>query len=267
MVATRIDFGALAPADPEREQQVDAARGYLAMLWKNGSSSQTQMFSVEQGRLLAYVELSREEAVDKQYASEWLLNELESVQEAFGAVPSWKILDDEPERFSEANWEGAGALILFTTALDTGSPLRRGDDGDSVAVFRLPVDQQARQDLQHWRAEYSAIDDVWLGCGDLEIPSYKQLVQPTSSLIDAGRTLARTVEGETTLPTYVYLMRYWGRRSEEEGRLCPSCGQEWFVGESDETWLGSFAFRCDLCRLISDLPSTTEDERHARLGE
>ena len=269
MIAARIDFGRLVPDGPQRENQFEAVSSYLDSLWKNGCRAQSYVLSRENEHLLAYVDLSREEALDEQFSTEWTRRSLNEAQEAFGSEITVQILDETPGKTCEATWETAGSLILYTSYGDDGSPVIRGDDGVEVALFRLPLDQETLQDLQYWALCYRSMDVVWILNRDLEVPAYKQLVEPKGCLQQQGRDLAQTIEEKTSLPTYSYLMRFWGRRLEEQeqARVCPSCGEPWFIGESDDSGLRSFPFRCDPCRLVSGLPTVTVDERHARLGE
>ena len=66
-------------------------------------------------------------------------------------------------------------------------------------------------------------DLLQLECGPLEIAAYRELAEPCSALAREGRALAASVEQATGVPTYYYLLRYWGRPSEHD-RPCPGCG-------------------------------------------
>ncbi|MEM6326283.1 MAG: DUF2310 family Zn-ribbon-containing protein [Bacteroidota bacterium] len=268
MVAARVCFGPLSSDPDERERKIDLADGYLAMLFKNGQASQHQMDARENGQHVVYKALTRPDAHEEQFCSEWGRRDREKVVEAFGQPPEWTLLDDEPEEFAKVDWKGAPSLVLYTAWMAENDLIGRGDNGEEVAIYLLPVSDMTREHLVHWGMHYRDLDRVWLGSGDLEIPAYKQLVEPGSTLLQEERRLAREVEDATGLPTYVYLFRYWGRRTNEEARRCPGCGAAWYVGgDREEGYLEGFAFRCDACRLVSEMPSDTTDERHARLGE
>lgn len=53
----------------------------------------------------------------------------------------------------------------------------------------------------------------------------------------------------------------------EAERVCPECGGRWKQKSGEGRGMDWFDFRCEPCRLVSHLASTTEDERHARIGE
>ncbi|MEM1054610.1 MAG: DUF2310 family Zn-ribbon-containing protein [Bacteroidota bacterium] len=268
MVAARVSFGPLSPDPDERERQIDLADGYLAMLFKNGQAGPDQIDARENGQHVVYTALTQPDAHEDRFCSEWSRRDREKVTEAFGHPPRWTLLDDDPEAFAKADWQGAPSLVVCTRWAFENDLIGRGDDGEELAIYLLPVSDQTREHLVHWGMHYRELDLVWLGSGDLEIPAYKQLVEPDSTLMEDGRRLAREVETATSLPTYMYLQRYYGRRTNEEARLCPGCGEAWYVGGDREGgYLEGFAFRCDACRLVSEMPSDTSDERHARLGE
>jgi predicted nucleic acid-binding Zn ribbon protein len=164
---------------------------------------------------------------------------------------------------------------LFTHAFTEESPVCCGDTGRPIPAYLLPVSDQTRRGLYGWAGRYSHHDNIFLDCAALEIAAYKQMADPTSRLSVESRKLCADVEKATGKPTFYYLMRYWGRSSGEEKRLCPLCGRKWRVscdaGAPRETegkkpfW--QFAFRCVRCRLVSHLADCDDNQRYARIGE
>ena len=133
----------------------------------------------------------------------------------------------------------------------------------------LPVAFEHKEQLYFWQRSYYHHDNIWLGSGALEIGAYRQLADPASELAEHGRDLCREIETATGVPTFYYLMRYWGRLKGEEQRLCPGCGTAWRTERSRE-WPGrfwQFDFNCDRCRLVSHLGVSTDGGRHTRIGE
>ncbi len=55
--------------------------------------------------------------------------------------------------------------------------------------------------------------------GAVEIPAYRQLADPNSLLSEDGRRLCREVESRTGIPTFYYLLRYWGRSKDDDERF------------------------------------------------
>ena len=267
MLMSSVDFGPWAPEKAAADEQREAVASYFGSLSRNGQISDDLFYARVGGRCVAHVALARPDAFERQHHSAWGLTHLDRVTAAFSQSPRWTVLEDDTAD-AESTWEGAGALVFYTHLLDKGAPVMRGDDGRGVATYLLPISDDERQALQWWAWAYRAHDEIWMGSSALEIPAYKQMAEPDSALSRDGRDLARAIEAATGLPTYYYLIRYWGRRTGEEDRRCPSCGEPWRVPFDDEArGLRSFPFRCEPCRLVSHDASTTNDERHARLGE
>lgn len=81
------------------------------------------------------------------------------------------------------------------------------------------------------------------------VPRTAQISDETSVLATIGRDLCQQIEQRTHIPTFYYLYRL-GRDEGEYQRKCPCCGGEWKLTEPLHD---IFHFRCDPCRLISNL--------------
>lgn len=76
------------------------------------------------------------------------------------------------------------------------------------------------------------------------------MASPDSQLSTIGRALAAKIETLTGVPTYYYLFRYNGRSlAAEKATKCIVCGGDWVL---EKRW-GDFDFRCDGCRLVSNI--------------
>lgn len=166
-----------------------------------------------------------------------------------------------------SKWKGAPFLYLFTKWCAWCSPVCRGDGKHPVPLFTLPVSEQVKEDLHGWQKSYRGLDVVWMKSGDLEMPAYRQLADPRSDLSEDGRRLCREIEDATGIPTFYYLMRYWGRSKDENDRICPGCGENWKASEHHYgEKFHEFHFKCESCRLVSRVGNST-DGGHARIGE
>jgi predicted nucleic acid-binding Zn ribbon protein len=148
------------------------------------------------------------------------------------------------------------------------SPLRRMEDGTDVPFYQLPLSDEEIEHLFFWNRHYEHHDLVWYDCGTLEMPAYKELAAPDSETSVSGRENCRIIESKTGIPTYYYLKRYFGRKKNEDKRVCPSCGWPWRISEREASkkTKGEFHFLCQKCRLVSDIAPDT-NERYARIGE
>lgn len=266
MILANVIFG--TRRDREREMLEDIAESYLGTLAQLGHLCGPWFLTWTKGRLNAHVLLAAPAAFETRHHTNRTKKEFKEVTTAFGRSPVWKILDDDAKD-RPSTWKGAPFLYLFTDALTWASPVRRGDGGKAVPVFTLPLSEQLKSDLYSWQDRYSDHDNIWIGSGKLEIPAYRQLADPESELAEQGRGICRDIEAATGVPTFYYLMRYWGRSKGEDRRACPGCGGEWKTGSKKESpprfWY--FDFKCDPCRMVSHLGVTTDGGRHTRIGE
>ena len=267
MYLAKVNFGK-SRLRQDRWDIENTAESHLVALLRNGQLCGKYTFGWVRGSLNAYVYLSRPNASDKRFSSEWGKDSLARVSETFGRAPRWTVLEDEaPKRFP--NWTSAPAFYLFTTWTIHNPPIRRMDNGSPIPTYMLPLSDSQKDDVYRWARSYHNHDRIWTDSDVLEIPAYKQLVEPDSELSLYGREICKVIEKATGVPTFYYLHRYWGRKGENKTRLCPSCGKKWRVKDNTE-FPGSFlylVFQCRKCRLVSHAACTDDDARHARIGE
>jgi predicted nucleic acid-binding Zn ribbon protein len=266
MILANIIFGTRRQNDPDQLENV--AESYLGALFHNGQLCGERFLTWTRGRLNAHVLLASRAATEPHHHSRYGKKELKKVTNAFGRAPVWRILDDDAQQ-SPSSWKGAPFLYLFTHAFDWESPVCHGDGKPPIPVFMLPLAFEHKEQLYFWQQSYYHHDNIWLGCGALEVAAYRQMADPESSLAEHGRDLCREIETATGVPTFYYLARYWGRAKGEDQRLCPGCGAPWRTERSRESpgrsW--EFDFKCDRCRLVSHLAVSTDGGRHTRIGE
>lgn len=266
MILANVIFGTGRGA--ERETLEDLAESYLGTLAQLGHLCGPWFLTWTNGRLNAHILLAAAAALEPRHHTKRGKEDLKAVTTAFGKSPVWKILDDDAN-VRPSTCKGAPFLYLFTHAFDWASPVFRGDGKKPVPVFSLPLSEQQKSDLYSWQNGYSDHDKIWIGSGKLEVPAYRQLADPESDLAASGRDLCREIESATGVPTFYYLMRYWGRSRCEDRRPCPGCGKEWQAGrnEGSTSHFWHLDFKCDSCRLVSHRGDTTGGGRLVRIGE
>jgi len=267
MYLARVDFGRNR-LQQDRWDLENAAESYLVALLRNGQICGEYILGWVRGALNAYVHLPRPNAFEKRFCSEWAKDTLAKASEAFNALPRWTVLEDNiPKRFR--SWKSAPALYLYTAWPVHEPPVQRMDNGTPIPSYLLPLSEKQKDEVYSWAYSYRNHDLIWTESGTLEIPAYKQLIEPDSELSSYGRDICKNIEKATGIPTYYYLFRYWGRKGEGKTRLCPSCGKKWRVKDSPKSakpfW--NLLFQCKKCRLVSHAAFTDDDARHARIGE
>ncbi len=266
MILHNVVFGS-ADNQP-REDQERVIQDYLAALLHAGQACGEYFFTWTDSLLNAHILLAGHNAHARRYHSKWGKKKLGEVVRVFGRQPEWTVIDDDaPKR--NTSWRGAPFLLMATDDFDWDSPVCRGDTGRAIPFYTLPIDFKHKEELYSWHRAYRDYDSLWLGCGPLEIPVYKQLALPKSELSQEGRDLCERIEAATGVETYYYLMRYWGRRKGDEKRRCPDCGGAWSrpAAEGNSFRFFDFPFMCKKCRLVSHDAVYDHDERYAHIGE
>lgn len=265
MIAYKVIFGPITKTN--REQAEWLVEDYLSALLHNGQVCGEYYLIVHQGLLCTYINLQGLNANLKEYHCKYGIERLKRITELFDCEPLWECIDDDvPEK--NTDWQNATFLYLYTYMNDWQSPVCRGDNGHPIPIFLLLGEHQRREEIFFWQQEYKTYDQAWMQSGALEKIAYKQLATPDSELAKTGQKICKYIEDVTDIPTYYYVMRYWGRKKNEDARLCPACGQKWSIDtDAEVNVFYNFTFKCDPCRLVSHLAVSYEDERHAIIGE
>jgi len=270
MILANVKFGTLRGR--EKFDLEEAAEAYLSALFTGGQICGVRFLTWIKGKLTAHVLLAAPNAVHQKFHTARGKKNLAAVVALFGREPEWQILDDDAGE-PVPKWKGAPFLYLFTTWIDWHPPVCRQDKKRfkslSVPSFTLPVTDEIKENLDQWQRSYSGHDQIWMESGALELPAYRQMADVNSALSVEGRRLCAAVENGTGIPTFYFLARYYARTKGEDERLCPGCGSHWRTsaeGPPDAKFC-RFQFKCDPCRLISNLGVSTDGARLARIGE
>ncbi len=137
------------------------------------------------------------------------------------------------------------------------SPLIEGSSLKQIPLYKIPYtyrDRECYNDINFWENNYVRIEGLWFNGAVGERWAQNQLQNHNSELSKQGIDCCKKIEEVTGIPTYYFLFNYrsWGRKKDRE-RKCPNCGNDWFIDGS--TFNDYYAFKCDTCRLISELSS------------
>jgi hypothetical protein len=121
-----------------------------------------------------------------------------------------------------------------------------------VPLYRLPPSSTGEHsELLSWKSNYRACDALQMNCTVGERFGKRQTSDLASELSRSGLAVCRDLKRLTGRPVYYYLYRESTRsHSVELRRKCPNCGGPWRL---QEPLHGKFDFKCDKCRLLSNI--------------
>lgn len=153
---------------------------------------------------------------------------------------------DEAHR-DEISWQ-----LIYTTHLQSCSPLHNGDNLAPIPLYKSLKNQpHLAMDLIKWQENWQACDQLQMNGSVLEQSALLEISAIHSHLFKHGYSLRKEIEQHTKVPTYYYLYRVGGESLEQElQRRCPICQGEWKL---EKPILDLFHFKCDQCRLVSNL--------------
>ena len=143
-------------------------------------------------------------------------------------------------------------LVLYTTHLQSCSPIHSGDNFAPIPLYKSLKNQpHLSQDVIKWQENWQTCDQLQMNGSVLEQQALHEISHHQSALSKHGRYLVQEIEKLSGVPTYYYLYRAGGTSLEEEQhRYCPQCGGDWRL---EEAIFDVFYFKCDQCRLVSNL--------------
>lgn len=247
METVELIFDGVAEADAESVERL------LAAWWKNGQiEDRSWKTAFSSGGLRVFVSLATPFALESINDNVYATRALDELSKKGIGRPEVRILGVAPESLDSCKCSQRSSLILFTNYLSEGSPVRCGDCFDLVPLYTLPhTHDHEHLNLLQWAADYRACDTLQMHCKTGERFGERQLFQHDSSLSRQGRDIASSLADRLGLPVYYFLMKVRGKTmSVERKRVCPSCRRPWFLPSA---WHGIFDFRCESCRLVSNI--------------
>jgi predicted nucleic acid-binding Zn ribbon protein len=267
MIFYRVSFGYYCKN--YLEDAITTVNNYLTALTRNGQIDKNYTIVPWQKQIIAYMNTIGLEADMLKSHSAYGKECLKNVENFFKQNPVWYCNEDFPPK-QKATWKNASFLYLFTQDSQQGTPLHRGDNNDAIPLYRVPIADNEREKIYFWQQYYRECNNLWLKDNKLTIDVYRMLADPESELSQQGRELCLAVEKATGIPTYYYLIRFFGRKYEEEIlRKCPCCGNSWAAKQQTDNseLFCNFYFQCQHCRLVSHPANGKVNSRYAKIGE
>ena len=192
-------------------------------------------------------------SLQHKFNSPWVKKALAELTDAKLLAPREKLIgqdiNSEVSNLDTPSWQ-----VLYTSYVHMCSPVRSGDNLLPIPLYRLPATFNGdHKRVIRWQSEWQACDELQMAAAtQAEFAALKELSEPSSDLFRRGWDLRGRIEYLTKIPTYYYLYRVGGQSlASELTRPCPRCGNpDWKL---DEPLLDLFQFRCEPCRIVSNI--------------
>lgn len=197
------------------------------------------------------VAMPEQDSLMPEWDSEAVKSAHKQAEQAGISFESFEIVGVDYQADTTSKESNPNFYILYTTYLDSCSPLHNGDDFCPIPLYRITQNApELAQRLLQWQEDWQACDQLQMNGKVLEKEALAQISDYDSALSQRGIALCREIEQLTGIPTYYYLYRLGTDEQTERARKCPATGKDWLL---DEPLHHLFHFKCDESRLLSNL--------------
>lgn len=182
--------------------------------------------------------------------NDWVNQALVNAENAGIILEFFEVVGRDYNENDTAPNECPSFQLLYTTYVDSGSPLYNGDKLQAIPLYYLAEQPELTERIIKWQESWQACDQLQMNAGALEQAALAQISDFDSELSQQGRELCGEIEQISQIPTFYYLYRLGDDEEIEHNRKCPSCGGDWNLNTPLHE---IFYFKCDKCRLISNL--------------
>lgn len=203
-------------------------------------------------QFIIFALIPADDAFDIATFNKYIQERLQKLSSVGLSQPICTILGKDHSESSECVCKEPSAFILFTTYLTLQSPLHCASCFSPVPLYLTPrFPSKDFHDIISWQSDYQACDSLQMNCSTGERFATRQLSSYESSLTQRGLQICKEIGKLTGKAVYYYLYRGTSKSHKKElERKCPHCGGEWLL---KEPWHKLFDFRCDKCRLLSNI--------------
>jgi len=205
---------------------------------------------VNEGRFEALMVCPEQDSLAVANNNDKVTDAYQAIVEAGLALPEFELKGLESQSDFSDICEKPSAYVLYSTYVQSCSPIRCLDHFSPVPLYKLPED--CRKPLVKWQESQAACDQLQMNeLLTMEQKSVEQLSEFDSELMIKGRSAIKSITSATDIPVYLYLYRVGGESQEQElARKCPNCDSDWLL---EQPMFGLFDFKCDGCLLVSNL--------------
>lgn len=210
------------------------------------------LIAEQPNQFVVFTLIPSEDAFDEATFNKYIQERLEKISSVGLSQPIYEILSKDPSESSACECKEPPGFILFTTYLTLSSPLRCASCFSPIPLYRIPrFPSEDFHDIISWQSDYQSCDSLQMNWSTGERFATRQFSSYDSSLTQRGLQICQEIKKSTGKTVYYYLYRGNGKSHKTElKRRCPHCGSEWLLKEA---WHNLFDFRCDKCRLLSNI--------------
>lgn len=198
----------------------------------------------------ARVSLPEQESLLPDYNNEWVNQALFLAEQAGVTFAFFEIVGRDYNENDIALDKSPSFQLLYTSYVDSSSPLYHGDLFQAMPLYYLGDQPELTERIIRWQENWQACDQLQMNGSVLEQTALDEISEVRSELSQQGRELCKEIEQISQIPTYYYLYRLGSDEAVEFHRQCPNCNSDWKLPEPLHE---IFYFKCDKCRLISNL--------------
>lgn len=232
----------------------DSISHFISSLIRNGQVlDESWHMSLENKAVVVFISVPERNSLQRKRENKWLKDQRLELRSIGLAPPVNEIVGKEFVGLARCKCASPPSYLLFSDYLSTECPLRCGGCFNVVPLYRIPPTSECEnyEDIIFWRRNYQRCDELQMGCMVGERFGTIQMSSLKSDLSMLGLECCRRIKEVTNKPCYYFLYYYRSRSSNPKTRLsCPMCRRPWLL---DDPWHGRFHFRCDHCRLLSNL--------------
>lgn len=200
----------------------------------------------------SYVIVPEQESLNEILANKYVKNNVKKLKE-LGVDLIFEFLGMDDSKEEACNCSSSSFYILST--LFSGSAISCGDCFKIIPLYKLPKtccsDKEEYYDIISWKRAYNYCDSLFLNCIIKDTFFVQQMLNTNSELTKEGLKICKTIQECTSVATYYFLYKYYGKNiAKEKRRKCPICKGEWFLNERLHK---SFDFKCDNCKLLANM--------------
>lgn len=210
---------------PEQDQELVEALDSLFASWRmSGRVLGDILLTSESAETYSsFVMIPDQDALEQQYDNIYVKADFERIAANANQPPVIEILGRDPSSAEVCSCQQSSLYVLYSYDVALESPLRCGDCGQPVPLYRIPYTYHDEEffNIIAWNSSYQACDKLYMNSYVLEKEAEAQLFRLESDLGSLSKEVCRSISAASGVACYPFI-----QTSEHEGQHCPFCNGE-----------------------------------------